>query len=358
MADIPRVAGPTVEPKGGTVFQNPGSTEGAFGEASIAGSLKTAEALQKAGANLARTALERAAADHRLDARQDAITRGNILDRVSQELDQAFLKEKTYSGFSSVTRPDGAEETGEERIRAFRQQVDDIVSKAVRNGDPSFKTDEGFLLLQERATQLAGQSHSKAVDEGLKEGVARFQGRYEKQLSGEVQKVFTVPGRLPEVEAGIHAYIDSDIAPGLSPSAAVKLKQNASEALATAAIEHSLTKNLAPVAREVWKEQQNRLGPEATAKLGQKILEKEVAFSLKLQHAKMVTDVLEENDPGITKRNPGLVTRTIAAAFGVPLPLDEVKPLEGERKIAILAKRDGISYAAGLEKYGNQVFGV
>ena len=344
MADIPRVTGQTVAPaKGPVVFQNPGETAGAFGEASAAANLKTAEALQRSGAILAQSALERAAADHRLDARQDAITRGSILDRISQELDKAFLAEKTYSGFSSATRSDGAEETGEDRIRAFRQKVDDITSKAVQNGDPSFKTDDGFLLLQEHATQLASQYHSKAVDEGLKEGMARFQGRYEKQLSGEVQKVFTMPGRLSEVEAGVHAYIDSDIAPGLPPSAAAKLKQDASENLAKAAVGHYLEKNLAPLAREVLDEQTalGRVRPEARLQMSMKVLEQEVKFTNKLENGRQAIGVLESLDPGITKRRPGLAAHVMAGAFGVTLPA-EVKPLDAERKVQVWAAVNGV----------------
>lgn len=334
MANIPTVQGRSVAPAGGpSVFQNPGDTRGAFGEAAAEAQGKMGEALQKSSAILAQSAMERAAADRRLDARQDAITRGTVLDNLNQQLAKEFLSERTYSGFSSATRADGTLETGEARIQAFRGKVNEIVNQAVQKGNPSFLTDDGFLILQENANQLGAQYHSRAVDEGLKEGVAKFQGRYEKFLSGEASKVLTIPGALDDVEAGVHQYIRREMASGLPPSAAAKLEQEASETLAKAAVGHYLTKNLAVPARQVLDEQTSlgRVSAPVRLDLSLKILAKEVEHTQRIEKTQSIVNVMREFDPNFKPD-----AAFIAATQGIQLQRPE-KPLEAVQKVQIWA---------------------
>src|SRR3990167_2105811 len=254
MADIPRVTGPTVEPKGGTVFQNPGSTGGAFGEASIAGSLKTAEALQKAGANLARTALERAAADHRLDARNDLNLETGLLGALNRKWEEKLRTENNTTGFDTHTDSAGKIRSAEEVIAGFRNNIDQDANRAISDADPSFKTDEGAANFKRGVAALLEKYHGAAIDSGLKTSNARLENRWQDHMSGSQQKILSGAGILEDEETQAWMLADH-LSPAEAPAVTEKRKRDASATLAGAEGARYIAKGLPLQAQRVLEEQ-------------------------------------------------------------------------------------------------------
>ena len=228
----PTIRAPQVQAeRGPTVFQNPGETQGAFGEG-------PARALAAGGAQLAQALDPLAEADHRLKLREDAITRTREMSALEQAVQQLVLAEETGSNFMDS-----------KSTAKTRQQIDARIDSSMQQH--AGVTRESAALFREQAEAYRGKIASFIVERGVQAGRAAMNERLKTVVNNLADTVSGNPEALPDALAQAEAYIQTDYGPTMRPDDEATATQAARETLAVASIDYHLAAGNYLKAREV-----------------------------------------------------------------------------------------------------------
>lgn len=219
---------PSVQPQAApAVYQNPGPTEGAFGETAAAGLAQDSKNLAAASASLEHGALEYGAADQRIKARRDAILNQKAQEEAEAAVKEAYLAEQTG----------GDNFTTSESVARFRTKAEQATGTVLQRYRGQFQTEQGPLLLNEDLTNLAARYHMQAVDTGITAGKSSLQAGATAKTEQLAQIVAGDPSVLDDALGNWNNYVTTRLAAGMTPDEEMAARNAGTEAVATAAVD-------------------------------------------------------------------------------------------------------------------------